>query len=77
MELVPESRPHHEGSTPTFRSRVIDMSVPRQIAEYDKFGCKVMVGAIKYHVIGDENARMTKARCEQFFNDLSHFTQTA
>jgi len=51
--------------------------VPRQIAEYDKFGCKVMVGAIKYHVIGDENARMTKARCEQFFNDLSHFTQTA
>jgi len=54
-----------------------DMSVPRQIAEYDKFGCKVMVAAVKYHVIGDENARMTKTRCEQFFDDLSNFTQTA
>ena len=53
MELVPESRPHHEGSTPTFRLRVIDMSVPRQIAEYDKFGCKVMVAKIELPTLSE------------------------
>ena len=77
MDLVPENRPHHEGSTKTFRSRIIDMEVPRRIAEYDKFGCKLMVNAIKYYVIGNENARMTKARCEDFFNDASNFTRMA
>ena len=75
MNLVPENRPHHEGSTRTFRSRVIDMEVPRRIAEYDKFGCKLMVHAIKHYVIGDEDARMTKARCEEFFNESSNFTR--
>lgn len=32
MELVPNSRPHHEGSTSTFRKSVIDLRTPREIA---------------------------------------------
>src|SRR5947209_7906271 len=35
FSLVPREREPHDGSSPTFRSHVIDMSVPRKIAQYD------------------------------------------
>ena len=76
MELVPASRPPHKGSTPTFRSKVIDMSIPRRLAPYDKLGCRLLVRSIKFHVFGDEKARMTKERCEVFFDDTSRFALT-
>jgi len=74
MELVPTDRPHHEGSSPTFRKAVIDLSVPREIAPYDKLGCKSMLTSAKFYLFGSENARMTKKRCEDFFDDPDNFT---
>jgi hypothetical protein len=73
MELVPSTRPHHEGASPTFREDVIDLSVPRKIASYDKFGCKQMLSSAKFYLFGSESARMTKKRCEDFFDNLDNF----
>ena len=74
FDIVPRERNRHEGSSPTFRLDVIDMSIPRQIAPYDKLGCKSLVASLKYHVFGKESARVTKARAEEFFSDKSNFT---
>lgn len=76
MELVSIDQPRHEGSTPTFRSSVIDLSIPRQIAPYDKLGCKSMIRSVKFHLFGNERTPMTKKRCEDFFNDPNKFIVT-
>lgn len=60
-------------SSCTFGKKAIDMSVPRQRAHYDKLGCKQLVSSLKYYVFGDRNVRMTKKKCEDFFDDSSNF----
>jgi hypothetical protein len=75
MELVPLDRPHHEGASPTFRKDVIDLSVPRQIIPYDKLGCSHMLSSVKYYLFGNESTRMTKKRCEDFFDNSDNFTK--
>jgi hypothetical protein len=54
-------------------SNNIDMYVPRSIRKYDKLGNKCFVKSIKYHILGDQRLRMTKKRCEDFFNQSSYF----
>ena len=73
FDVVPAGRPDHEGSSPTFRSPVIDMSVPRQIAKYDKLGCRSLLKSLKFHVFGGESARITRKKAEEFFSDGSNF----
>jgi len=73
MALVPSDRPKHNGSSPTYRKDTIDLSVPRQIAEYDKQGCKLMLSSVKFYLFGSENFKMTKKRCEEFFDDDDNF----
>jgi len=73
FEIVPGSRPRHRGSSPTMRGNVIDMSVPRSIAPYDKVGCKTLVRGLKEHLFGKSSARVTKQRAEEFFADASNF----
>ena len=72
FEIIPKSRPQHKGSSPTFRSAYIDMSVPRKIASYDKLGCKTLLRSLKYYVFNNV-ARLTKKRCEDFFSDDNNF----
>ncbi len=67
MELVPADRPHHEGSSPTFRKDIIDLSFPRQIAAYDKLGCAHMLSSAKIYLFGNKGARMTKKGLRGFF----------
>lgn len=73
MELVPFTRPKHVGSTSTFRSNSIDMSIPRKIAAYDKLGGKHLISNIKYYLFGSKSYRMTKDKCEAFFADDNNF----
>ena len=77
FDLVPESRPHHVGSSSTHRSNVIDMSYPRCIAPYDKLGCKSMLSSLKHYLFGSKSARMTKQRCEDFFDEPQNFVRSA
>lgn len=71
--LVPEDRPSHQGSSPTMRGALIDMSFPRRIAKYDKTGSKMLLASLKEVWFGSKSARMTKERCEQFFDDATNF----
>ena len=73
VKVVPASQSAHQGSSPTHRADHFDLSVPRRIAPYDKTGGKFVIGAIKHYVFGKKNARLTRQRCEQFFDDLSNF----
>ncbi|HEV2392687.1 MAG TPA: hypothetical protein VG146_10030 [Verrucomicrobiae bacterium] len=73
IELVPCSRPQHQGSTQTFRKPVIDMSVPRQLADYDKLGYRIFIRSLKFYLFGDEHCRLTKQVCERFFDDPNNF----
>ncbi|MCK4334712.1 hypothetical protein KAX06_08040 [candidate division WOR-3 bacterium] len=74
MKLVPEDKPPHEGSSVTFRKSVIDLSVPRQIASYDKLGYSRMLSSVKFYLFGSGSVRMTKKRCEEFFENSDNFT---
>ncbi|UGB46592.1 hypothetical protein LQ772_04660 [Frateuria edaphi] len=67
FELVPDSQPPHIGASQAIRADVIDMALPRQISQYDKLGYKNFLSSLK-HVFFGKDARMTKARCEQFFD---------
>ncbi|MFX0199709.1 MAG: hypothetical protein ACFFCW_26605 [Candidatus Hodarchaeota archaeon] len=73
MDIVPRDRPLHQGSSPAFRKDVIELSFPRQISQYDKFGCRKLLLSVKHHLFGDRHCRMTRQRCEGFFEDDSNF----
>lgn len=53
--------------------KYIDMSVPRQTAHYDKLGYRYLLSSLKYHVFRNKSVRMTKKKCEDFFDDSSNF----
>lgn len=74
FDVIPRDRGAHIGSSRTFRSDVIDMSVPRRLAPYDKTGCKSLVSSLKHHVFGNKSARITRERAEAFFDDASNFS---
>jgi len=70
FNVVPANE-RHEGHV--FRLPVIDMSVPRRIVEYDKFGYKNFLTSLKFYVFGSETARFTKKRCDKFFSNPNNF----
>ena len=73
MQLVPESRPQHQGSSRTSRNDIIDLSVPFSHSRYDKRAGKIIIGNLKHIIFGNKSHKMTKERCEEFFNDESNF----
>ena len=73
MEIVPKAQPKHEGYSATIRKPVIDLSMPRKFASYDKMGCKNLISSVKYALFGSSSARMNQKRCEAFFDDRTHF----
>ncbi len=75
VDVVPASRPLHQGSSPAFRAPCFDLIVPRRIAPYDKRGCASMLASLKYYLFGDSSYRMTRRRSEAFFSDPSNFEE--
>lgn len=73
FDLVPIDRSPHVGSSTTFRSDYIDMSVPRRIARYDKTGCKALIRSLKSHILGGPKVRLTRQLCESFFDEDDNF----
>lgn len=70
LEIVPVDRDPHHGS---FRKDVIDMTIPKQIQKYDKFGYKILISCIKTYLFGNTKIKMTKERCEEFFSNNENF----
>jgi hypothetical protein len=52
---------------------VIDMRVPREIKKYDKTGYQNFLCAMKAIIFGDPGYKMTKRRCEEFFENDENF----
>lgn len=73
FEVVPEDRQPHAGASATIRQDVLDLRVPRLIAKYDKTGNKSFISSLKHHYFGSKSARMTKERCEAFFDNPDNF----
>ena len=72
LEIVPKSQPLHQGS-PAFRKDRIDLSFVHSIKGYDKSGGRLLVGSVKHIVFGAVRARLTRQRCEEFFDDPENF----
>jgi PIN domain nuclease of toxin-antitoxin system len=62
----------HQGSTEAIRKRVIDLGFAHHLRSYDKMGSKILLCAVKSLYFKDSN-RLTKARCEAFFEKTEHF----
>ena len=73
LDLVPASRPPHQGYSQTFRLPVIDMAKVWEIAKYDKSGYQRLISDLKLLLFGSRRVRMTKQRCEAFFDDDANF----
>jgi len=73
LDLVPASRPPHQGYSQTFRLPVINMAKVWEIATYDKGGYHRLIGDLKLYLFGSRRVRMTKQRCEAFFDDDANF----
>jgi hypothetical protein len=76
LEIVPATRPEHQGSTRTVRKPVIDMGFPRRVAQYDKQGYRHFLGCLKFILFDDEDYRMTRERCEKFFSNPDNFVSS-
>jgi hypothetical protein len=54
-------------------SQVIDMSFPRRISPHDKFGYQTFILVLKRILFGSSGYKMTKKRCEDFFDNDANF----
>ncbi len=77
LDLVPISRPPHQGYSQTFRLPIIDMAKVWEIAKYDKGGYQRLISDLKLYLFGSRRVRMTKQRCEAFFDDDANFALAA
>jgi len=72
VDLVPKGQKYTQGAGGTIRKKVIDLSVPRSVQNYDKMGGRLMIKAIK-PVLFPGVRRLTKAIVEAFFDNKSNF----
>jgi hypothetical protein len=73
MSTLPESQADGLGAGSIWTGKVIDMRVPRNIAKHDKTGYKNFIFSLKAILFGDPGYKMTKRRCEEFFEDDRNF----
>lgn len=73
FEVVDINKPFYQGGHRQIGYNVIDFSIPRSIKGYDKLGYKLFIKSFKFWVFEDEDIRLTKAKCEAFFDDDSNF----
>jgi hypothetical protein len=71
VSVVSANTPRHDGSSATFLRDHLDLSMARQITPYDKLGGQIIARAVKFYAFG--NARLTRQRCERFFDDDKNF----
>lgn len=70
MEIVSNDRPV---DIDIRRKNHIDLSTSREIDKNDKKGCKILVDDFKKFKFGHKSYKMTKKRCEEFFENDDNF----
>lgn len=73
FDVVPENQPAQQEFSITLRADFIDLSLPRRFAKYDKKGGKNIVASLKLLYFGSKSAKMSRDRCEAFFNTPENF----
>ncbi len=71
VDIIPKN---HEEEIETYcRKEVIDLSTPRQMKSYDKWGNSLLISQVKQQLFGSSSYVMTEKRCEAFFEDDTNF----
>ncbi len=73
MMKVKAEDPVHIGYAKFIRYNCLDMRIPRRFANYDKSGYSEFLYCFKLIVFDSYPYRMTKKRCEEFFEDKNNF----
>jgi hypothetical protein len=77
VQLVPEAVNGDGGGSRSFTRPYIDLSIPSQLAHYDKTGGRVIVNFLKETYFGSTSYKMTRERCAAFFDDPRNFVQVS
>jgi hypothetical protein len=72
-KLVSETSPRHAGASKTLRTDDFNLRIPRTNVAYDKSGGTWLIQAFKRYILGSPRTRLTKERCEAFFDDSNNF----
>lgn len=67
FEIVNKNQLYYEGGRSIRGGNVIDLFFASELKKYDKLGGRLMIKSLKNWVFGDEDIRLTKAKCEAFF----------
>lgn len=70
IRMIPRSDPVPNDS---LRSSVIDLRIPRRMKKMDRLGNDLLVKFLKTQYFGSPDARLTKKRCEEFFETDENF----
>jgi len=71
MEIVPEKQEPTGGHCS--RKKMIDLRIPFNIKSYDKLGNSLLIKNVKGFLFQNSKLRMTRKRCEAFFDNDSNF----
>jgi hypothetical protein len=72
FEIV-EAGPEYLDPTHVIRDDHLDLSFPRSLKKYDKFGYRLFLRNFRHYFFGDERCLLTKKRCEDIFEKRSNF----
>lgn len=76
FDVINKGEPLHDHEWPTRLLDRIDLSFPRQICEYDKEGCRLMIKSLKLWVFGGQNIVFRKSLVESLFSDDDNFVES-
>lgn len=76
FDVINKGEPLYDHECSTRLLDRIDLSFPRQICEYDKEGCRLMIKSLKLWVFGDQNIVFRKSLVESFFNEDDNFVES-
>ena len=80
LEIVPRCEPGHwdfNRSLNCEKKDCIDLGYPRELAPYLRTCCKGILPVVKHYLFESEDFRMTKKRCESFFEQPEAFVSVA
>lgn len=70
FHVVPRDQPEHQDGS---RSDFIDLCASWHANPKDKGGYKLLIWHVKEHLFGNGNVKMSREKCEAFFDDDSNF----
>ena len=75
LDIIEAGDVNFDGYGATFRLPYLSLSVAHHLCPYDKLGSKRLVRQVKSIIFIKANLKMTRRRCEEFFEDETNFFQ--